>query len=119
ELAPVATGPWYQPRRTGVAASQRPDPKHARPRSRHLKVEGALRRFVGGPHDDDDGYGGPGGWWIFGEVDVRFDRHETTSTRGGALLSARSPIFRVRSRFLSVARRARRLTRRGARWESK
>jgi len=47
------------------------------PRPRHLKVQGALRRFLGGPYDDDDGFGGPGGWWIFGEVDVRFERHET------------------------------------------
>jgi Uma2 family endonuclease len=42
------------------------------PRPRHSKVQGALRRFVGGPFDDDDGFGGPGGWWIFAEVDVRF-----------------------------------------------
>lgn len=41
------------------------------PRPRHSKSQGALRRFLGGPFDDDDGFGGPGGWWIFVEVDVR------------------------------------------------
>jgi len=41
------------------------------PRPRHSKSQGALRRFLGGPFDDDDGFGGPGGWWIFVEVDVK------------------------------------------------
>lgn len=41
------------------------------PRPRHSKPQGALRRFVGGPFDDDDGFGGPGGWWIFVEVDIQ------------------------------------------------
>jgi Uma2 family endonuclease len=41
----------------------------------HSKVQGAVRRFVGGPFDDDDGHGGPGGWWIFVEVDVQLDVH--------------------------------------------
>jgi Uma2 family endonuclease len=41
------------------------------PRPRHSKPQGALRRFIGGPFDDDDGHGGPGGWWIFVEVDVQ------------------------------------------------
>jgi Uma2 family endonuclease len=41
------------------------------PRPRHSKPEGAIRRFVGGPFDDDDGFGGPGGCWIFVEVDVQ------------------------------------------------
>jgi Uma2 family endonuclease len=43
---------------------------------RHAKSAGALRRFVGGPYDDDDGYGGPGGWWILPEVDVQLEAHE-------------------------------------------
>lgn len=38
-------------------------------------MQGALRRFVGGPFDDDDGHGGPGGWWIFVEVDNQLSRH--------------------------------------------
>jgi Uma2 family endonuclease len=46
------------------------------PLPRHSKVQGALRRFLGGPFDDDDGRGGPGGWWILLEVDVRFSRHD-------------------------------------------
>ena len=41
------------------------------PMPRHLSVRRALGRFVGGPFDDDDGYGGPGGWWLFPECDVR------------------------------------------------
>ena len=40
------------------------------PLPRHSKAQGSARRFVGGPFDDDDGRGGPGGWWIFVEVDV-------------------------------------------------
>jgi Uma2 family endonuclease len=43
---------------------------------RHSKVQGAARRFLGGPFDDDDGRGGPGGWWIFVEVDVALGEHE-------------------------------------------
>ena len=46
------------------------------PLPRHSKVQGALRRFVGGPFDDDDGHGGPGGWWIFVEVDIQLGRHD-------------------------------------------
>lgn len=43
---------------------------HPAPRPRHSKAQRALGSFVGGPFDDDDGFGGPGGWWIFVEVDV-------------------------------------------------
>ncbi len=43
---------------------------------RHSSVQGKLRRFLGGPFDDDDGLGGPGGWWIFLEVDIRLATHE-------------------------------------------
>ncbi len=46
------------------------------PLPRHSKAQGALRRFVGGPFDDDDGHGGPGGWWIFVEVDVQLTSHD-------------------------------------------
>jgi Uma2 family endonuclease len=46
------------------------------PLPRHSKAQGSLRRFVGGPFDDDDGHGGPGGWWIFVEVDVELETHE-------------------------------------------
>ncbi len=40
------------------------------PLPQHSNVQGAARRFLGGPFHDDDGRGGPGGWWIFAEVDV-------------------------------------------------
>jgi Uma2 family endonuclease len=46
------------------------------PLPRHAKVQGALRSYVGRPFDDDDGDGGPGGWWILSEVDVRLTRHD-------------------------------------------
>lgn len=46
------------------------------PLPRHSKVQGAVRRFIGGPYDDDDGHGGPGGWWIFVEVDVQLTVHD-------------------------------------------
>ena len=46
------------------------------PLPRHSKAQGAIRRFVGGPFDDDDGRGGPGGWWIFVEVDIRLAPHD-------------------------------------------
>ncbi len=45
------------------------------PRPRHANVQGALRRFIGGPFHDDDGFGGPGGWWIFIDVDVALSAH--------------------------------------------
>ena len=46
------------------------------PLPRHSKVQRSLARFVGGPFDDDDGRGGPGGWWIFVEVDIRLASHD-------------------------------------------
>jgi Uma2 family endonuclease len=46
------------------------------PLPRHARAQRALGRFVGGPYDDDDGRGGPGGWWILLEVDVRFSPHD-------------------------------------------
>ncbi|MCC7542941.1 MAG: Uma2 family endonuclease [Deltaproteobacteria bacterium] len=46
------------------------------PLPRHSKVQGAIRSFVGRPFDDDDGSGGPGGWWILLEVDVRLTPHD-------------------------------------------
>jgi Uma2 family endonuclease len=46
------------------------------PLPRHSKAQGSMRRFIGGPFDDDDGHGGPGGWWIFVEVDVRLAPHD-------------------------------------------
>ena len=46
------------------------------PLPKHSKAQRALGRFIGGPFDDDDGHGGPGGWWIFVEVDVALGPHE-------------------------------------------
>jgi Uma2 family endonuclease len=46
------------------------------PLPKHSKAQGALRSFIGGPFDDDDGFGGPGGWWIFVEVDVQLGPHD-------------------------------------------
>lgn len=43
---------------------------------KHSRVQGSLTRFIGGPFDGDDGRGGPGGWWILGDVDVRFTAHD-------------------------------------------
>lgn len=52
-----------------VVTSPAPLPKHSR-------AQRALGRFIGGPYDDDHGYGGPGGWWIFVEVDVELGPHD-------------------------------------------
>jgi Uma2 family endonuclease len=43
---------------------------------KHSKVQRALGHFIGGPYDDDHGHGGPGGWWIFVEVDVQLGPHD-------------------------------------------
>jgi Uma2 family endonuclease len=46
------------------------------PLPKHSRAQRALGRFVGGPFDDDDGHGGPGGWWIFVEVNIQLGRHD-------------------------------------------
>jgi len=46
------------------------------PLPKHSNAQRALGRFIGGPFHDDDGHGGPGGWWIFVEVDVAFGPHD-------------------------------------------
>jgi len=46
------------------------------PLPKHSKAQGALRSFIGRPFDDDDGHGGPGGWWIFVEVDIALGPHD-------------------------------------------
>ncbi len=43
------------------------------PRPRHSKPQRALGGLIGKPYDDDDGFGGPGGWWIFIEVDIQLN----------------------------------------------
>lgn len=62
------------------------------PRPRHSKAQRALGRFVGGPFDDDDGAGGPGGWWIFAEVDVRLALHEIVRPDLAGWRRARLPV---------------------------
>jgi len=46
------------------------------PMPRHANVQGVLRTKIGVPYHDDHGFGGPGGWWIFLEVDVCFGPHD-------------------------------------------
>jgi Uma2 family endonuclease len=46
------------------------------PLPRHANAQRALGRFIGGPYHDDHGHGGPGGWWILPEVDVRLTAHD-------------------------------------------
>lgn len=46
------------------------------PLPKHSKAQGAIRSFIGRPFDDDDGHGGPGGWWIFVEVDIALGAHD-------------------------------------------
>jgi Uma2 family endonuclease len=42
----------------------------------HGRAQRTLGNFIGGPYDDDDGRGGPGGWWIAAEVDVQLSVHD-------------------------------------------
>jgi Uma2 family endonuclease len=42
----------------------------------HSRVQRSLGAFIGKPFDDDDGRGGPGGWWILTEVDVELGPHQ-------------------------------------------
>jgi Uma2 family endonuclease len=46
------------------------------PLPKHSRAQRSLSRFIGGPFDDNDGRGGPGGWWIFVEVDIAFGQHD-------------------------------------------
>lgn len=46
------------------------------PLPRHSRAAAGLARQIGGPFDEDDGRGGPGGWWILSEVDVAFGEHD-------------------------------------------
>jgi Uma2 family endonuclease len=48
----------------------------AAPLPEHGLAQRALGRFIGGPFHDDDGRGGPGGWWILTEVEVELAAHE-------------------------------------------
>jgi Uma2 family endonuclease len=46
------------------------------PLPKHSKAQRALGGFIGRPFDDDHEHGGPGGWWIFIEVDIQFAAHD-------------------------------------------
>lgn len=46
------------------------------PLPRHSRVQRAVGSLVGKPFDDDDGRGGPGGWWILLEVDIQLAVHQ-------------------------------------------
>lgn len=46
------------------------------PLPEHGRIQGSLWRRIGGPFDDDHGRGGPGGWWILLEIDVRLSPHD-------------------------------------------
>ena len=46
------------------------------PLPRHSRAMRAIGSYIGRPFDDDDGRGGPGGWWILVEVDVRLSEHD-------------------------------------------
>jgi Uma2 family endonuclease len=46
------------------------------PLPRHGRAQRVVGRVIGGAFDDDDGRGGPGGWWILPEADVRLSPHD-------------------------------------------
>jgi len=70
------------------------------PLPRHARAQRALGSFVGGPFDDDDGRGGPGGWWVLLEVDVRpgSARHRAPRRGGLASRAASEPVGRSADR---------------------
>ena len=45
------------------------------PLPEHGRAQRSVASFIGKPYDDDDGRGGPGGWWILVEVDVELGAH--------------------------------------------
>jgi Uma2 family endonuclease len=45
------------------------------PLPEHGRAQRSLGSFIGKPFDDDDGRGGPGGWWILVEVEIELSRH--------------------------------------------
>ncbi|HVY47636.1 MAG TPA: Uma2 family endonuclease [Minicystis sp.] len=64
---------------------------HPAPRPRHSKPQRALGAFIGKPFDDDDGFGGPGGWWIFVEDDVELSTHDVVRPDLSGFRRARMP----------------------------
>ena len=47
----------------------------APPLPEHGRAQRSVCSFIGKPFDDDDGRGGPGGWWILVEVDIQLSPH--------------------------------------------
>jgi len=68
------------------------------PRPRHGRTQRVLGSVLGGPFDDD-GFGGPGGWWIFIEVEVRLGsevvRPDLVGWRGARLVDTDQRPFDV------------------------
>ena len=46
------------------------------PLPEHSRAIGEIGYSIGGPFDRGHGRGGPGGWWIFSELDVRLSAHD-------------------------------------------
>jgi len=46
------------------------------PLPEHSHAVGVLSDEIGHPFDRRHGRGGPGGWWIFGDIDVRLSSHD-------------------------------------------
>ncbi|HET8936788.1 MAG TPA: Uma2 family endonuclease [Polyangiales bacterium] len=42
----------------------------------HSAVQRSISGLIGVPFHDDDGRGGPGGWWILVEMDVALGKHD-------------------------------------------
>lgn len=61
------------------------------PLPRHSRAQRAIGRYVGGPFDDDDGHGGPGGWWILPEVDIALGVHDVVRPDVAGWRRARLP----------------------------
>lgn len=67
-----------------------------RPTPEHANIEGALSVLVGAPFHHDHGRGGPGGWFIFPEVDVRFARSDLVVPDLSGWRRERLPVPNVR-----------------------
>ncbi len=62
-----------------------------RPLPRHGRAQARLAGKLSGPYDP--GEGGPGGWWLIIEPDVRLDRHEIVAPDLAGWRRDRLPIF--------------------------
>jgi Uma2 family endonuclease len=62
------------------------------PLPRHSRAQRSIGRFIGGPFDDDDGFDGPGGWWILVEVDIELTPHDVVRPDVSGWRRARLPL---------------------------